>query len=101
MDPMGFEDVSPLKKWWENPSSQPSEATNHQTFHVPKMEESSQKKMYGYGLCKGKPTSKLALLYIRFSTFIFDTWNFLMNQEFVDDQKSLENGHPMLNKQSS
>ena len=68
MGPMGFEEVSPIKKMVIfHP------ATNHQTFKVPKMEESSQTKMYGYGLCKGKPISKIALLYIRFSTFILDT----------------------------
>ena len=36
MDPMGFEDVSPIKN-----GDFPSEATNHQTCQVPKMEESS------------------------------------------------------------
>ena len=31
---------------------------HHQTFQVPKMEGSSSPsyKLYGYGLCKGKPT---------------------------------------------
>ena len=97
MDPMGFEDVSPIKN-----GDFPSEATNHQTCQVPKMEESSQKKMYGYGLCKGKPTSRIALLYIRFSTFILDTVPEVFDEpRVVDGQKSLENGHPMLNKQSS
>ena len=34
----------------------------HQTFQVPKMEESSPiLKLYGYGLCKGKPTPKIVL----------------------------------------
>ena len=33
----------------------------HQTFQVPKMEVLTHLyKLYGYGLCKGKPTSKIA-----------------------------------------
>ena len=33
----------------------------HQTFQAPKMEVTYLYKLYGYGLCKGKPTPKIAL----------------------------------------
>ena len=35
-------------------------AIAHQTFQVPKIEGTHLYKLYGYGLCKGKPTPKLA-----------------------------------------
>ena len=43
--------------WWGG-----NQAENHQTFQVPKMEVLTHlHKLYGYSLCKGKPTSKIAV----------------------------------------
>ena len=47
-------------------------ATNHQTFQVPKMEvRNTSHKLYGYGLCKGKPTPRIAKNKVQYETLHF------------------------------